>query len=55
MGLSEEEKISLVTYRLKKGKETLAELPILVENNLLRQEGDGVSYLKLKTDAYLEN
>jgi len=34
MGLSEEEKKSLVTYRLKKGKETLAELPILVENNL---------------------
>ena len=44
MGLSEEEKKSLVTYRLKKGKETLAELPILVENNLWRNATNRLYY-----------
>jgi len=44
MGLSEEEKKSLVVYRLKKGKETLAELPILIENYLWRNAANRLYY-----------
>ena len=44
MGLSEEDKNSLVAYRLKKGKETFAELPILVENNLWRNAANRLYY-----------
>ena len=36
MGLSEEDRKSLVNYRLEKAKETFAEIPILIENKLWR-------------------
>ena len=44
MGLSEEERISLVTYRLNKAKETFAEIPVLIENNLWRNAANRLYY-----------
>lgn len=44
MGLSEEERKSLVTYRLKKAKETFAEIPILIENSLWRNAANRLYY-----------
>jgi len=44
MGMSEEEKKSLVAYRLEKGKETFAEIPILIENNLWRNAANRLYY-----------
>ena len=36
MGLIEDDRIALVEYRLKKAKETFAEIPVLIENKLWR-------------------
>ena len=44
MGLSEEDRKSLVAYRLKKAKETFAEIPILIENNLWRNAANRLYY-----------
>jgi len=44
MGLSEEDKKSLVVYRLKKAKETFAEIPILIENKLWRNAANRLYY-----------
>jgi len=44
MGLSEEEKKSLVNYRLEKAKETFAEIPILIENKLWRNAANRLYY-----------
>jgi len=62
MGMSEEEKKSLVAYRLEKGKETLAEIPILIENHLWRNAANRLYYAcfyaasaLLMKDGYQEN
>ena len=44
MGLSEEERRSIVEYRLKKAKETFAELPVLIENKLWRNAANRLYY-----------
>jgi len=44
MGLIEEDRIALVEYRLKKAKETFAEIPILVENKLWRNAANRLYY-----------
>jgi uncharacterized protein (UPF0332 family) len=44
MGLSEEERKSLVNYKLQKAKETIAEMPILVENKLWRNAANRLYY-----------
>ena len=44
MGLSEEERKSAVTYRLNKARETFAEIPILVQNNLWRNAANRLYY-----------
>jgi uncharacterized protein (UPF0332 family) len=44
MALSEEEKTSLVAYRLMKAKETFAEITILIENNLWRNAANRLYY-----------
>ena len=44
MGLSEEERKSVVDYRLKKAKETLAEVSILIENKLWRFAANRLYY-----------
>ena len=44
MELSEENKKALVDYRLKKAKETFAEIPILVENKLWRNTANRLYY-----------
>jgi len=44
MRLSEEDRKSLVEYRLKKAKETFAEIPILMENKLWRNATNRLYY-----------
>jgi uncharacterized protein (UPF0332 family) len=44
MGLSEEERKSIVEYRLKRAKETFAEIPILTENKLWRNAANRLYY-----------
>jgi len=44
MGLSEENRKSLVNYRLGKAKETFAEIPILIENKLWRNAANRLYY-----------
>ena len=44
MILSEEDRKSLVEYRLKKAKETFAEIPILIENKLWRNAANRLYY-----------
>jgi len=44
MGLLEEERKSLVDYRLKKAKETFAEISILIENKLWRNAANRLYY-----------
>ena len=44
MGLSEEDKKSLVDYRLKKAIETFGEIPILIENRLWRNAANRLYY-----------
>ena len=44
MGLSEEDRKSLVDYRLKKAKETFAEIPILIENKLWQNAANRLYY-----------
>jgi uncharacterized protein (UPF0332 family) len=44
MGLSEKDRKSLVDYRLKKAKETFAEIPILIENKLWRNAANRLYY-----------
>ena len=44
MGLVEEDRIALVEYRLKKAKETFAEIPILAENKLWRNAANRLYY-----------
>ena len=44
MGLSEENRKSLVNYRLEKAKETFAEIPILIENKLWRNAANRLYY-----------
>ena len=45
MGLSEEDRKSLVNYRLEKAKETFAEIPILIENKLWRNAANRLYYI----------
>ena len=44
MGLSEEERKSLVDYRLQKAKETIAEISILIENKMWRNAANRLYY-----------
>jgi uncharacterized protein (UPF0332 family) len=44
MKLSEEDRKSLVEYRLKKAKETFAEISILIENKLWRNAANRLYY-----------
>jgi len=44
MKLLEEDRKSLVEYRLKKAKETFAEIPILIENKLWRNAANRLYY-----------
>ena len=44
MGLTEEDRKALVEYRLKKAKDTLAEIPILLENKLWRNAANRLYY-----------
>jgi uncharacterized protein (UPF0332 family) len=44
MGLSKADRKSLVYYRLEKAKETLAEIPILIENKLWRNATNRLYY-----------
>lgn len=44
MGLSEEERKSIVDYRLNKAKDTLAEIPILIENKMWRNAANRLYY-----------
>ena len=44
MGLLEEDRKALVDYRLKKAKETFAELPVLIENKLWRNAANRLYY-----------
>jgi len=44
MGLSDEERGSIVAYRLNKAKETLAEIPVLIENKLWRNAANRLYY-----------
>ena len=44
MGLSEEERKSVVAYRLKKAKETFAEISILIENKLWQNAANRLYY-----------
>ena len=44
MGLSEEDKKSLVSYRFTKAKETIAEIPVLIENKLWRNAANRLYY-----------
>ncbi|GHU67577.1 DNA-binding protein [Bacteroidia bacterium] len=44
MGLTEEEKKSVVVYRMEKAKETFAEIPILIENKLWRNAANRLYY-----------
>ena len=44
MGLSEEERKSVIEYRLKKAKETFAEVLILIENKLWRVAANRLYY-----------
>jgi len=44
MGLLEEDRIALVEYRLKKAKETFAEISILMENELWRNAANRLYY-----------
>ena len=44
MGLSAEDRKSVVDYRLKKAKETFAEIPILIENKLWRNAANRLYY-----------
>jgi len=44
MGLTEEERKSVVDYRLKKAKETFAEVAVQMENNLFRTAANRLYY-----------
>jgi len=44
MGLAEEDKKTLVVYKLEKAKETIAEIPILIENGLWRNAANRLYY-----------
>jgi uncharacterized protein (UPF0332 family) len=44
MGLLKEDRVSLVEYRLRKAKETFAEIPILIENKLWRNAANRLYY-----------
>ena len=44
MGLSDEERGSIVAYRLQKAKETFAEIPVLIENKLWRNAANRLYY-----------
>jgi len=44
MGLTSEERETLIGYKLAKAKETIAEIPILVENNLWRNAANRLYY-----------
>ena len=44
MGLSEEEKKSIVEYRLNKSKESFAEIPVLLENRFYRTAANRLYY-----------
>ena len=44
MGLTNEERETLIGYKLAKAKETIAEIPILVENNLWRNAANRLYY-----------
>ena len=44
MGLSEDERKSIVDYRLKKAKDTFAEIPILIENKMWRNATNRLYY-----------
>jgi uncharacterized protein (UPF0332 family) len=44
MGLTEEERKEVVKFRLEKANDTLAEIPILIENNLYRTAANRLYY-----------
>ena len=44
MGLAEKDRQSLVVYKLEKAKETIAEIPILIENELWRNAANRLYY-----------
>ena len=44
MGLAEEERNLIVVYQLGKAKETIAEIPILIENKLWRNAANRLYY-----------
>jgi len=44
MGLSDEERGSIVAYRLQKAKETFAEIAVLIENKLWRNAANRLYY-----------
>ena len=44
MGLAEKDKKTLITYKLEKAKETIAEIPILIENKLWRNSANRLYY-----------
>jgi uncharacterized protein (UPF0332 family) len=44
MGLLEEDRNALVEYRMKKAKETFAEIPVLMENKLWRTAANRLYY-----------
>lgn len=44
MGLAEEERQSLVSYKLIKANETIAEIPILINNKLWRNAANRLYY-----------
>jgi len=44
MGLSDEERGSIVAYRLQKAKETFAEITVLIENKLWRNAANRLYY-----------
>jgi len=44
MGLTEEERKLLIGYKLEKAKDTIAEIPILIENQLWRNAANRLYY-----------
>ena len=44
MGLAEEERKSVIDYKLEKAKETIAEIPILIANKLWRNAANRLYY-----------
>ena len=44
MGLTEDERKALIDYKLEKAKETFAEVPILIENELWRTAANRLYY-----------